>query len=109
RYRELVGTTTCPPPSVLDRVQRVRTHLNRFTRGEADALMYHGYLLTDAFLWARSAHLPLEYRRDGESPRWRVNFNTDSTERMIAATSYIRSPLVTSSPLTVVPPAGGSL
>jgi hypothetical protein len=85
RYRELVGATTCPPASVVERVQRVRTHLNRFTRGEAEALMYHGYLLTDAFLWARSAHLPSEYRRDGGLPGWRLAFNRDSIARMTAA------------------------
>jgi hypothetical protein len=84
-YRELVDATSCLPPSVVERVQRVRTHLNRFTRGEAEALMYHGYLLTDAFLWARSAHLPSEYRRDDGLPEWRLTFNSDSIARMTAA------------------------
>jgi len=85
RYRALVDATSCPPASVVERVQRVRTHLNRFTRGEAEALMYHGYLLTDAFLWARSAHLPSEYRRDAGLPGWRLTFNPDSIARMTAA------------------------
>ena len=85
RYRELVGDAICPPASVVERIQRVRTHLNRFTRGEAEALMYHGYLLTDAFLWARNAHLPSEYRRDGGLPDWRLTFNSDSIARMTAA------------------------
>jgi NTE family protein len=85
RYRELVDAASCPPASVVERVQRIRTHLNRFTRGEAEALMYHGYLLTDAFLWARSAHLPGEYRRDDGLPEWRLTFNSDSIARMTAA------------------------
>jgi NTE family protein len=56
RYRELVDATSCPPASVVERVQRVRTHLNRFKRGEAEALICHGYLLTSALLYERSAH-----------------------------------------------------
>jgi hypothetical protein len=84
-YRAFVDATSCPPAGVVDRVQRVRTHLNRFTRGEAEALMYHGYLLTDAFLWARSAHLPSEYRRGGGLPDWRLTFNPDLIGRMTAA------------------------
>jgi NTE family protein len=62
-YRALVGVDSCPPNNVVDRIHRVRTHLNRFSREEAEAVMYHGYLLVDAFLWARSAHLPEAYRR----------------------------------------------
>lgn len=85
RYREFVGDAMCPPASVVERVQRVRTHLNRFSRDEAEALMYHGYLLTDAFLWARSPHLPSAYRRDGGLPGWRLTFNPASIARMTAA------------------------
>ncbi|MEZ5318328.1 MAG: hypothetical protein R2752_13090 [Vicinamibacterales bacterium] len=39
RYRGLVGDATCPPASVVERIQRVRTHLNRFSRDEAEMLM----------------------------------------------------------------------
>lgn len=85
RYRELVGDAICPPTCVVERVQRVRTHLNRFSRGEAEALMYHGYILTDAFLWARSAHLPIHYRRDAGKPGWQLTFDRDSISRMSAA------------------------
>jgi NTE family protein len=61
-YRQLVGSDSCPPMEVVRRIQHVRTHLNRFSREEAEALMYHGYVLPDAFLWARSPHIPAAYR-----------------------------------------------
>jgi NTE family protein len=85
RYRELVGGATCPPAEVVDRIRRVRTHLNRFSLDEAEVLMYHGYLLTDAFLWARSADLPPAYRRSDRPPAWQLTFGSDVVERTRAA------------------------
>ena len=85
RYREFVGNAICPPASVVERIRRVRTHLNRFSCDEAEALMYHGYILTDAFLWARSAHLPIDYRRDVGKPAWQLTFDSESIARMRAA------------------------
>lgn len=85
QYRELVGNAVCPPASVVERVQRVRTHLNRFSRDEADALMYHGYILTDAFLWARNAHLQSDYRRGVGKPGWQLTFDPELVARMSAA------------------------
>lgn len=85
RYRELVGATACPPAGVVERVQRVRTHLNRFSRDEAEALMYHGYVLTDAFLWAKRTDLPTGYCQDVGALAWRLTFEPDSIARMIAA------------------------
>ncbi len=84
-YRELVGSDSCPPLEVVRRIQRVRTHLNRFSREEAEALMYHGYVLTDAFLWTRSAHLPAAYRRPDLAPDWRIAFTPAVTSRTLDA------------------------
>ena len=84
QYRKLVGEGACPPASVVARVHRVRTHLNQFSKDEAEVLMYHGYILTDAFLWTRSAHLPPQYRRDNRAPRWQVAFGADSVEQITA-------------------------
>jgi NTE family protein len=91
-YRELVGREFCPPLEVVDRIQRVRTHLNRFSREEAEALMYHGYVLTDAFLWARSAHLPAAYQRPNSAPEWRIHFTPAVTARTLAALSRSHRP-----------------
>lgn len=84
-YRTLVGANSCLPSDVVDRIQRVRTHLNRFTREEAEAVMYHGYILTDAFLWARSAHLPAAYRRPDSPPERRVVFTPQLVTRTMDA------------------------
>lgn len=84
-YRKLVGSDSCPPTEVVGRIQRVRTHLNRFSREEAEALMYHGYVLTDAFLWARSAHLPTAYQRPDRAPDWRIAFTPAVTARTLDA------------------------
>jgi hypothetical protein len=84
-YRKLVGSNSRPPIDVLRRIQRVRTHLNRFSREEAEALMYHGYMLTDAFLWARSAHLPAAYHHPNLAPEWRIAFTPSVTSRTLDA------------------------
>jgi NTE family protein len=76
-YRAMVGEESCPPAEVVQRIHRVRTHLNKFSKDEADVLMYHGYVLTDAFLWARNAHLPAMYRRPDVVPEWRVVYTPD--------------------------------
>ena len=85
RYRELVGEAMCPPADVVERIHRVRTHLNRFSMGEAEVLMYHGYMLTDAFLWARSADVPPAYRRSDRPLGWQLAFGPDSVERIRSA------------------------
>lgn len=84
-YRRLVGAEVCPPSTIVERIHRVRTHLNRFSREEAEALMYHGYVLTDAFLWARSAHLPAGYRRPDVAPKWRIVFTPAVADSMLSA------------------------
>jgi hypothetical protein len=84
-YRKVVGSDSCPPTEVVARIQRVRTHLNRFSREEAEALMYHGYVLTDAFLWARRAHLPTSYQRPDLAPEWRIAFTPAVTARTLDA------------------------
>ena len=84
-YRRVVGGDTCPPAEVVERVQRVRTNLNRFSWEEAEAVMYHGYVLTDAFLWARSTHLPPAYQRPDLEPIWRIAFTPTVTARTLDA------------------------
>ena len=82
RYHELVGATACPTADIVQRIRQVRTHLNRFSMDEADVLMYHGYMLTDAFLWARSDNLPRIYRRSNRPPEWQLAFDPDSVARI---------------------------
>lgn len=84
-YRRLVGGPACPPPEIVERIHRVRTHLNRFSAAEAEVLMYHGYLLADAFLWSRSAHLPVTYRRGDGPLGWQLAFDHESSRRVAAA------------------------
>jgi NTE family protein len=84
QYRELAGEAALPPPGVVRRIHRIRTHLNRFSQREAEVLAYHGYLLTDAFLWSRRASFPQEYRRDDRPPQWQLAFDSDAVERVAA-------------------------
>jgi NTE family protein len=81
-YRQLVGEAACPPTDVVEQVHRIRTHLNRFSREEVEVLMYHGYILTDAFLWSRSPNFPEGYRRDDRAPGWHLAFDSDWVERI---------------------------
>jgi NTE family protein len=85
RYRQAMGEIICPPPRVVERMQRVRTHLNRFSKDEAEALVYHGYVLTDAFLWSRTTQLPDEYGRGDSGPLWAIAFDSPTVDRFTAA------------------------
>lgn len=73
RYVSSVGSTTLIPDELLRRLQRTRTHLNIFSRVEAEALMYHGYTLTDAILEAYRDTHPAPYRT-AHPGEWRIEF-----------------------------------
>jgi NTE family protein len=64
---------TLIPRSILSRIHRIRTHLNRFTVVEAEALMYHGYLIADAVLWSNNRHQPQPFQITTKG-RWRIEF-----------------------------------
>ncbi|MCC6589055.1 MAG: patatin-like phospholipase family protein [Bryobacterales bacterium] len=74
-YLNQVGRTCDIPDCLVRGIQAVRTHLNRFSPTECEALMYHAYSMTDAFLWAHRANMPAEYRvSDQAQPSWRIEF-----------------------------------
>lgn len=56
-------------------LRRLRTSLDRFTRIEIEALMYHAYSLTDAFAWCYRDTFPDRYRGSGLSDSWRISFD----------------------------------
>ena len=84
-YRACVGADRCPPPEIVARLHAMRTHLNRFSPAEADALMYFAYMLTDAFLWSRGDALPEAYRRPPGPPPWQIVFDRERTAQTLAA------------------------
>jgi NTE family protein len=61
------------PEALLALISSIRTHLDRFTALECEALMYHAYSITDAVLWpiGRRALMHIEHlkyrRRPGRS------------------------------------------
>jgi NTE family protein len=64
---------TLIPLHLSRRIQRIRTHLNRFSVVEAEALMYHGYLIADAVLWVNNLNQPAPFRIAAKG-RWRIGF-----------------------------------
>jgi len=74
-YSSKVGQQFRIPDKLVDSIQRIRTHLDRFSPVECDALMYHAYTMTDAFLWAHRETCPEEYKVPTEpNPNWKIEF-----------------------------------
>ncbi|SRR6266550_5230545 len=74
-YAQIVGADVCIPQGLVERVRRVRTHLDIFSKLECEALMYHAYTMTDAFLWAHRNTCPLSYRVVATpNPIWKIKF-----------------------------------
>ena len=64
------------PKGLLTSIKAIRTHLDRFTEVECEALMYHAYLLTDAVLWTHRLGCPESFRAPATpSPEWRITFS----------------------------------
>jgi hypothetical protein len=77
-YARHVGDQHLIPADLVQRIQTIRTHLNRFSPGECEALMYHAYLMTDAFLWAHRDNCPNPYRVSSPpAPEWLIRFTDD--------------------------------
>lgn len=80
-YSSKVGQQFRIPDKLVDSIQRIRTHLDRFTPVECDALMYHAYTMTDAFLWAHRETCPEEYRVPSEpNPTWKIEFTAGKVQ-----------------------------
>ena len=95
-YRSLIGPRHGIPPDILGRIKTMRTHLNRFSEDEAEVVMYHGYLLTDAVLWSRREHLPERYRRPDGAPAWQISFGAQKTTSVLKALDARSAPLALS-------------
>lgn len=72
-YIDAVGASSLIPPALLARIHAIRTHLNAFTPEECEALMYHGYTLFDAALWAHESAHPEAYLTPHPGS-WRIKF-----------------------------------
>lgn len=70
QYLARVGASTHIPEALLRRIQSTRTNLNTFSTLEAEALMYHGYTLTDAVL---ESYHPERYQAANPS-KWQIEF-----------------------------------
>lgn len=80
-YAAAVGTQYLIPPSLIAAIRRIRTHLDRFDPVECEALMYHAYEMTDAFLWAHRLTCPERYRvPNTPDPTWRIDFTDQRQE-----------------------------
>ncbi|UWZ85260.1 patatin-like phospholipase family protein [Occallatibacter riparius] len=74
-YEDAVGSQYMIPPIVAGGIRRIRTNLDRFDPLECEALMYHAYVMTDAFLWAHRLTCPERYRVPNiPDPIWRIEF-----------------------------------
>ena len=77
QYSETVNLNYQMPDELLLPLRRLRTSLDRFTRIEIEALMYHAYSVTDAFAWCYRDSFAGPYRIGGLSDPWRISFDPE--------------------------------
>lgn len=81
-YCQHVNSKHLIPPDLLELIRGIRTSLDRFGSTEATALMYHSYLMTDAFLWCYRETFAPDYQVDAlPTPKWLIEFSTDEVNR----------------------------
>ena len=81
-YSAAIGSQHRIPPHLLTRIKAIRTNLNRFNRIECEALMYHAYSMTDAFLWAHRNTCPKKYQvAELPAPNWKIDFTRERVRR----------------------------
>jgi NTE family protein len=86
QYIDQVGASALIPPKLLARIHAMRTHLNAFTAAECEALMYHGYTLLDAALWAHEESHPARFRTKHPGA-WRIIFTSEKVRQWEAGFS----------------------
>ncbi len=80
-YSSRVGHQFRIPDRLIDSIQGIRTNLDRFSPVECEALTYHAYTMTDAFLWAHRETCPEEYRVPTEpTPSWKIEFTASKIQ-----------------------------
>jgi NTE family protein len=85
-YTDQVGKEYRVPKEIERRINIIRTHLDRFSEIECEALMYHAYSMTDAFLWAHRATCPIAYQVGAiPNPKWRIKFTDKLTQEWLTA------------------------
>lgn len=78
RYCSRVERICQLPAALVEMIRSIRTSLDRFQEGESVALMYHAYLMTDAFLWCYRDTFSEEFRiADSQTPEWLVRFTPE--------------------------------
>jgi NTE family protein len=75
RYCETVSECHRIPAEILAPLRRLRTSLDRFNHVETEALMYHAYLLTDAFAWCYGDGFPSRYKPTTFPGSWTIDFD----------------------------------
>ena len=80
-YCEAVPLLHHIPADLLTHIRAIRTSLDRFSEIEAQALMYHGYLMTDCFLWCYRGSFSPEYLVPNKpEPPWKLSFGQESAD-----------------------------
>jgi NTE family protein len=78
RYCNRVERLCQFPTALVEMIRSIRTSLDRFHQIESLALMYHAYLMTDAFLWCYRDAFSEGFRiGDSQTPEWLVRFTPE--------------------------------
>jgi NTE family protein len=94
-YCKHVGNQHLIPPDLLKMVRTVRTSLDQFSETEATALMYHAYLMTDAFLWCYRETFAANYQVEAvPNPKWLIEFSPSMVKSWELALQHSSSSLV---------------
>lgn len=75
QYCARVQQNCLMPADLLSKIRGIRTSLDRFNPAEVMALMYHAYMMTDAFLWHYRDSYPSAYQLERAAPPgWLIEF-----------------------------------
>lgn len=85
-YYNKVGEQHRIPDELVEKIQGVRTHLDKFSPVECEALMYHAYTIADTTLWNFRDQYTLDDRvSDDPGPEWKIDFTENKKKEWEAA------------------------
>lgn len=80
-YRARVDEAYLVPPAIVEMIRSIRTNLDRFSDVESTALIYHAYMMTDAFLWSYDDTFSREFRvRQDNLPQGLIRFTQETIQ-----------------------------
>jgi NTE family protein len=76
-WRSKIDEKSLIPQDLLAQIKAIRTNFDAFSPVECEALMYHAYTMTHAFLWMYRRQSANYSVPDPPRPEWQIEFNQE--------------------------------